>query len=162
MRSDVTLFRDFCTEFGFYYYQTRESLDFQNLIDDAFNGVYCIHAQGRINLARSEAGFLTGKTYTGRIYFGIPSNIDGVIDNDKYDKHVYNIDRLEIEKMISEYFCKSDVLNITNGQPFYNLFALNFDGISFDYEVKIENIQILSEAEKRYFILNGTLDGYIP
>ena len=51
MRSDVTLLRDFCTEFGFYYYQTRESLDFQNLIDDAFNGVGASDALKLIKLA---------------------------------------------------------------------------------------------------------------
>lgn len=163
MRSDVTLLRDFCTEFGFYYYQTRESLDFQNLIDDAFNGVYCIHAQGRMSIIQNaDTGFINGKRYTGRVYFGIPSNIDGVIDSDKYDKFVYNIDRLEIEKLLIAYFCKDYVFNITTAQPFYNLFALNFDGISFDYDVEIIGKSDLTASQKEYFILNGTLDGYIP
>jgi hypothetical protein len=158
MQSDVTLLKDFCQHWGFFYYQTRESLDFQNLVDEAFSGVYAFHAQGRINISQnSDTGFVNGKTYTGRVYFGIPTNIDGVIHNDKYDKYVYNIDRLEIEKLLIAYFCKEYTFRITSAQPFYNLFGINYDGISFDYQVDINSTSELTNEQKLYFIENGEL-----
>ena len=159
MNTDVTLLQDFATTYGMYYYQTRESLDFQNLIDSAFNGVYAVHAQGRITLTQSEGtGFVNSKTYTGRVYFGLPTNLDGVIHNDKYQKYVYNIDRLEIEKLLIKHFCKDYKFVITSMQPFYNLFAMNFDGISFDYSVVIDDKSDLTSAEKLYFIANGEFE----
>lgn len=158
METDVTLIKDFCTAFGFYYYQTRESLDFQNLIDDSFNGVYAIHAQGKINIKQSaDTGFVNGKVYTGRIYFAMPSNIDGVINDDKYNKSVYNIDRLEIEKLLSKYFCKQYKFVITYAQPFYNFFAMNFDGISFDYTLELQSKTDLTDLQKLNFITNGVI-----
>lgn len=158
METDVTLLKDFCTTFGLYYYQTRESLDFQNLVDEAFNGVYCFHAQGRININQTgSTGFVNSKTYTGRIYCGVPSNIDGVIHNDKYDKYVYNIDRLEIEKLLITHFCKDYSFLITSAQPFYNLFGTNYDGISFDYSVEIDSNSDLTSEQKAYFIANGVI-----
>lgn len=157
MNTDVTLLEQFCNDKGFYYYLTRESLDFQNLVDESFNGVYCFHAQGRINLTISDAGFVQTKIYTGRLYFSVPSNLDGVIHEDKYQNTVYNIDRLEIQKMLSNYFCKDYVFRITNAQPFYNLFNINYDGISFDYEVEINQPTDLTDQQKIDFIANGKL-----
>jgi len=157
MKSDVTLLKDFCTYFGIYYYLTRESLDFQNLVDDAFNGVYCFHAQGRINFTQGDTGFINNKTYTGRLYFAVPSNIDGVIDNDKYQNTVYNLDRLEIHKLLLAYFCKDYTFRLSNAQPFYNLFNINYDGISFDYEVEINDASDLTDLQKQNFITNGVI-----
>jgi hypothetical protein len=157
MNTDVILMQDFCTAKGFFYYLTRESLDFQNLLDESFKGVYCFHAQGRINLTQSASGFVSNKTYTGRLYFSVPSNIDGIIHEDKYQNTVYNIDRLEIHKMLNAYFCKDYVFRLTNAQPFYNLFNINYDGISFDYEVEINEPSDLTDLQKTEFITNGKL-----
>lgn len=157
MKTDVILLKDFCDEKGFLYYLTRESLDFQNLVDEIFKGVYCFHAQGRINLTTSDAGFVQTKTYTGRLYFSVPSNLDGVIHEDKYQNTVYNIDRLEIHKMMTNYFCKDYIFRITNAQPFYNLFNINYDGISFDYEVEINETTDLTDEQKTEFITNGLI-----
>jgi len=155
MNTDVTLIEQFCTNKGFFYYLTRESLDFQNLVDEVFKGVYCFHAQGRINLTQSNAGFVQNKIYTGRLFFGVPSNLDGVAHNDKYQNTVYNIDRLEIHKMLNSYFCKDYLFRLTNAQPFYNLFNINYDGISFDYEVEINENSDLTDIQKADFITNG-------
>lgn len=158
MQTDVTKLREFCKEWGYYYYQTRDSLDFQNLLDDDFKGVYCIHAQGRINTEVTDStGFIVSKEYTGRLYFCIPSNLDGIIDGDKYDKYIYPLDQLNIHDQLVKYLCKESIVKITNIQPFYNLFSINYDGLSMDYEIEIDGASELTEEEKRFFITNGKL-----
>lgn len=156
MQTDVTLIRAFCASWGYFYGLTREALDFQSLIDNAFKGVYCFQAQGRINPVTTAAtGFMNGKTYTGRLYFGVPSDLDGILNYDKYDNVVLNIDKLDIPAQLVQYLCKEYVIRVSNMQPFYNLFAINYDGISFDYEILISDKSELTEALKREFIANG-------
>jgi len=155
---DVSLIKTFAEDKGFFYYLTRNSKDFLNLVDEPHEGLYLFQAQGNV---RSKNNSMTGgfisKVYTGSLWVAKVSNLDGVVHEDKIQE-VERILALQIDQDIRKYFCKDYNIQISEGKPFYNLFTTNYDGVLYDYTIEVDELFTVAPSIKDNYIRNGLFE----
>lgn len=153
-KTDVSLIKSYAENRGFFYYLARTSGDFINLVDEPHEGLYFFHAQDRVQNNTSDTGGFISNTYTGMFWIAKVSNLDGVVNNDKFIE-VERILALNIAKDFKKFFCRNHVVKVSNGRPFYNLFSTNYDGVMYDYSIEVTDIFNLDAEIADNYIRNG-------